>query len=372
MFAVCLLLLMAALFLVKRDVERKASIYLAAFLVAACVAMIPQIIGFSGFYTVWPGLTFAPFATELYAGPLLYLHADRLMRGGPLGWRKWLLLPGILQTLYYSWAFLFLGDYQNKWAFNNAVHVPYVVPVETVIAVALGVLAMVAITRMIRRYKTFLENSESASVEFQPDWLQRMVIAVIVAGVFFLLLELIPLIVEPLTYVNAYPLQLAMMLILAWLGFDALTRLHLPFPKMPDHGPEGSASVSRQDDTDSLSTGVRDWQEQGRKISEQVLANQWFLEPRFSIRDLAARVGSNETYISRALNQGLNVTFNRFINAMRVDCAKVLLADPEQSVLSAALDSGFNSKATFNRVFRDHTKMTPSQYKKSLNTSQNP
>lgn len=102
MFAVCLPMLVIAAMLATRRAERAANIFLAGFLLVAVVAQIPQIIGFPGFYQVWPGPTFAPFNVELYAGPLVYLHADRLMQGGPLGWRKWTKIPSSCGTGIYS------------------------------------------------------------------------------------------------------------------------------------------------------------------------------------------------------------------------------------------------------------------------------
>ena len=43
-----------------------------------------------------------------------------------------------------------------------------------------------------------------------------------------------------------------------------------------------------------------------------------------------------------------------------------LLASTKSNVLEVALDSGFNSESTFNRVFREMTGQTPAQFRKSL------
>ncbi|MCK5076853.1 MAG: AraC family transcriptional regulator, partial [Calditrichia bacterium] len=47
--------------------------------------------------------------------------------------------------------------------------------------------------------------------------------------------------------------------------------------------------------------------------------------------------------------------------------AKTNLVDPKKrhlTILALALDSGFNSKSSFNNVFKKHLKITPSQYQK--------
>ena len=122
-------------------------------------------------------------------GALFYLHADRLMRDGPLGWRKWLLAPGVIQTVYYAAMFLFLGDYQAKWAYNDAFHEPYVVPIETTAALGLGGWSLWAVVAMARRYREFLKNTHSASHDFDPKWLYRLIIAIIPALAIFVSLE---------------------------------------------------------------------------------------------------------------------------------------------------------------------------------------
>lgn len=358
MLAVCGPLFIISVMLLFRRVEREANIWLACFLFAAGIAQIPQIIGFSGFYAVWPGLTFAPFTVTLYVGPLIYLHADRLMRGGALGWRKFLIVPGIVQTLYYSWAFLTLGDYRSKWDYNGAIHMPYVEPVETILAIGLLGLALIGVYLMIRQYRRFLDQTQSAARDFDPTWLNRLVIALSAAALVFAGLEFTPIFIQPVSYVSAFPAQIAMTMIVAWLGFEALLRTQTHFPKLSEwkNGLDKGAENSGQN-----------WPDQGKQLRAAVVSGQWYLEPRISIRQLAERMGSNETYISRALNQGLGVSFNTFINELRIEHAKQLISKSDKSLLEIAFASGFNSKATFNRVFRTHSGATPSAFKASQN-----
>ncbi len=361
MFAVCLPLVIVAGMLLARRVEREANAFLAAFLLIAVIAQIPQIIGFAGFYNVWPGLTFAPFNIELYAGPLLYLHAYSLMIGPPLGWRRWLLLPGIVQTSYYTWAFLALGDYRAKWDYSASFHVPYIQPVETAIGLALMVLAMIFMFRMIARYRVFLNDTQSAAVDFQPTWLTRLMVAIVLAAILFAALELTPLLMGPVSYVSGYPLQLLLTMVVTWLGFQALVQTTVAFPKM-------ATRDQAVDEARDKSAETKDWVVEGAALQEAVQDGGWYLESRLSIKDVASRMASNETYVSRAVNKGLGATFNGFINSLRVAHAQSLIRDGQQTLLGIAEASGFNSKATFNRVFRELTGQTPSQYR----TSQKP
>ena len=54
-----------------------------------------------------------------------------------------------------------------------------------------------------------------------------------------------------------------------------------------------------------------------------------------------------------------------FVNSYRVEEVQRRLVDPSSAhltVLAIGLEAGFNSKSSFNAVFKKHTKMTPSQY----------
>ena len=69
--------------------------------------------------------------------------------------------------------------------------------------------------------------------------------------------------------------------------------------------------------------------------------------------------------ISQAINKGFEMNFNDYINNHRVDeVIKELKSGTHhsQTLLSIALESGFNSKSTFNRAFKKHTQLTPIAY----------
>ena len=63
------------------------------------------------------------------------------------------------------------------------------------------------------------------------------------------------------------------------------------------------------------------------------------------------------------------MNFYEFVNSYPVDEIKKLLNDPEKKhfkMISLAYDTGFNSKASFNRIFKQLTNQTPSEYKAEI------
>lgn len=93
-----------------------------------------------------------------------------------------------------------------------------------------------------------------------------------------------------------------------------------------------------------------------------------YLDEELSLQKLSLLVNISTHRLSEVINQDLNTNFYRLINAYRVEEVKRKLKNPEfdkYSILGIAFESGFNSKSTFNKIFKEETGMTPSAFKKS-------
>lgn len=94
-----------------------------------------------------------------------------------------------------------------------------------------------------------------------------------------------------------------------------------------------------------------------------------YLDPELTLPVLADMINVPRNYLSLAINEGMGQNFYDFINSYRIKEVKKQLDDPdnnEKNLLNLAFNSGFNSKATFNSVFKKNTGMTPTEYKKSI------
>jgi AraC-like DNA-binding protein len=90
-----------------------------------------------------------------------------------------------------------------------------------------------------------------------------------------------------------------------------------------------------------------------------------FLNPDMKLQDLADHVSISPNHLSQTLNMELSTTFFDFVNSYRVEEVKQRLKDPAYhhlTILAIALESGFSSKASFNRVFKRHTGVIPSSF----------
>jgi len=86
-----------------------------------------------------------------------------------------------------------------------------------------------------------------------------------------------------------------------------------------------------------------------------------------SLRSLSEELAIPSYQLSWILNERMNITFSVLVNTYRVEEVKKRLAslqDKDKTILNIAFDAGFNTKTSFNRVFKKFTRMTPSQYRK--------
>ncbi len=103
-----------------------------------------------------------------------------------------------------------------------------------------------------------------------------------------------------------------------------------------------------------------------KKLDETIRTHKLYRNPELSLTDLSKSAAIPERTISDTINQELNKNFYQLINEYRVEEIKELLQDPSNDhlkILSLAYDSGFNSKATFNRIFKAYEGLTPQEYK---------
>lgn len=102
-------------------------------------------------------------------------------------------------------------------------------------------------------------------------------------------------------------------------------------------------------------------------LTDQMESHQVFKNSELSPKDLEELTGIKSHYITEVLNTLLGRNFYEFVNAYRVEEVKALISDSEnnnKTLLALGLESGFNSKASFNRIFKLHVGKSPSQFKK--------
>ncbi len=105
------------------------------------------------------------------------------------------------------------------------------------------------------------------------------------------------------------------------------------------------------------------------QITEILNQRKYYLDPELTLEGLAKNLEISRTELSKIINQDRGINFYDYINSFRTEefINRLLLEEyRNRNILDIAFDAGFNSKSTFNRVFKEQTGKTPLQYKKDI------
>ncbi|MCC8114031.1 MAG: helix-turn-helix domain-containing protein [Bacteroidales bacterium] len=121
---------------------------------------------------------------------------------------------------------------------------------------------------------------------------------------------------------------------------------------------QGTAAALSEDKADDLIT----------RFTDLMLTQQLYTDPSVNINNVAERLDTNRTYLSKAINNQLGHSFTQVVNSYRVRHAIKLISDTEANLPLKVVssDSGFSSLSTFYTTFQQETGMTPAKYRAQL------
>jgi len=210
----------------------------------------------------------------------------------------------------------------------------------------------------IRKYHLWLQDNYSNDEAYHLRWLYRLII---IFGIFWLMLVPYTLIDYlffdfQLSIADYYPIYLLMSIITIWISAEAFLKPEIVFVEAKEKVAKNLVQIDE------------DLSKEAEWLKLEMQTNQYFLDPEITIRKLAESLEIHPNKLSKLINSGLGKNFADFINQYRVDAVIKRINDPKYShitLLGISFECGFNSKTTFNRVFKNMTGQTPFQFKKS-------
>ncbi|RKE03460.1 helix-turn-helix domain-containing protein [Marinifilum flexuosum] len=106
-----------------------------------------------------------------------------------------------------------------------------------------------------------------------------------------------------------------------------------------------------------------------KRLEDLIQNEKPYLKGDLNIQELANTLKVSRQYLTQVINEKKKCNFNDYINLFRVEEFKTKAKNPNfknYTLLALALESGFNSKTSFNTIFKKHTGITPSQYRQSI------
>lgn len=104
------------------------------------------------------------------------------------------------------------------------------------------------------------------------------------------------------------------------------------------------------------------------RFTAEMLEQKLFTDPSLTITAVAERLGTNRTYLSKAINDITGKTFTQLVNEYRIRQAIAEISDlkADKPLKQISTDVGFNSLSTFYNTFQASTGMTPARYRSQL------
>ncbi len=338
-------LVFSFLLLEKRE-NRKANRFLALLILALCLTFTPYMME-PAIWHRYRWLAWLPFSLSYWIGPSLYLYVRTLTSS--IGVSKkdgWHFAPIVLNYLH-SFYHLFL-DRGLHWFHATAELL------ESAAIVSILIYSWVTYKK-VSVYQQSLLNQVSTTEFIDLQWVKRIIKVLVFSFLIILLFLAISSTLlgkEPTNEWDEYRASILLVYagMLYWISINGFRQAQtIVLPKVEDETEE----------IPKMSTLLSELQ---ALVTDQKL----YRNPEFSLAELSELSGLSGRVISGVLNRELGKNYFQFINEYRVIEVKVRLKDPgyeHLTILSLALDAGFNSKASFNRVFKLYTGQTPKDFK---------
>lgn len=100
-----------------------------------------------------------------------------------------------------------------------------------------------------------------------------------------------------------------------------------------------------------------------QQLLDKMETEKPYLDSKLTLGKLASMLDISSNHLSQVINQYEEVNFRDFVNKYRIEEFKTQAAKkPHFNILALALEAGFNSKSSFNHIFKKQTGKTPSHY----------
>jgi AraC-like DNA-binding protein len=304
-----------------------------------------------------------PVSGVLFIGPSLFFYVQSLTSSDFKFPRSHLFhfIPGFIFTIINAIAFISAASASAPTHASTVSVFSAVSSTENFLAIALSFYYIVLSIRLVHRHERWVFQHFSSASSKSLKWLRNLIVSLSLVWIVWLFAVVINFFTHDfiLTYLSSYPFQILTSVIIFWIGYVGFIE-----------GELFSTEISFEKKIDNLNTVSEKPLEAKNEVRKALLRamemNRLFLVPDLTLAMLSHQLNLSPRSISQTLNSDLNINFHDFINAYRVDEVKKRLPDPQYAhltILAIALDSGFNSKSSFNRIFMKATGVSPKEFK---------
>jgi len=387
--------LFLAVLLTTRQTNSTANRLLAVSMAGFSVYIFEGVYYAREYYRAFPHLIGVSVPLIYLFGPILYLYAQSVSRGGHGLPRRSLLhlVPFLLVTLYLLPFFLRSGA--AKISYLEALFrqgSPTDLTILQQLQYPYGILYVVLTIRLLRRHRAGLTDNFSSLEAINLLWLRNLTVGVAAIWALATGLHLLDLAGFGIGQMESSLTQLAVAVLVYSVGYFGLSQpeiFHgrigtsagevtrsLPLGTAGGAPPEAQTTSDAEEDRSGYEkSGLTPAEADSlmQRLREVMTERQPYLKSGLTLQELAGELGISAHNLSEVINSRSGMNFYDFVNGYRVEEVMRRLGDARFvnfTILAVAADSGFNSKATFNAFFKRHTGLTPSRFRREQGTGE--
>ncbi|MCE7993360.1 MAG: AraC family transcriptional regulator [Roseivirga sp.] len=338
----------------------KANRYLAVFLIALSLHLMEYGIDISGLVLDIPHVFTASYPIIFLMGPAFYLYTQSLFEPDRDFDKKQLLhlIPSLIVLLLFMPFYLLSGV--EKIALMQELGSSGTMEIPTGQFAFMGahllqtLIYVILAQAVLRKKQKELERISASTAIQQYGWIGKLTRAYMIYLGLYLLLLIILLSTKYYRVEIDYVMLLLTSLSVYAIGYTAMRQPVLFNALILTNGRQKT----------NLKTESQ--QEIKSRLESYFQSEKPYLNEELRLDDIATALSIPAYQLSEVINESFGKNFFEFTNSYRVEEAKRLLGNPQYSnlkILAVAFDAGFGNKATFNRVFKKNTGLTPSQFK---------
>jgi len=338
--------------------NRRANRIMAAFLLLLAIGMSHGVVSLAGVYEIWPALVLLMGTLPLLYGPLFFFYvraiADCEARWQPVDALH--VVPFLLGLAAYGVSRSWEGPAPGSRVIDSIVRAPWQVVLVLATLQTIGYVRWIRC--LLRRHAEAVKSSYSTIDKVTLGWLRwRLTVYGVIWAAGIVMVAAVAF--EPRA------LGLASQLVFFLVALNTFVTGYRAMLQPIFFGRDEPTGPSRRYERSSLTP------ENAARYKARLLAlmerDQPFLDPEITLPGLAQALEVPPAHLSRIINELMGQNFFEFINRYRVEAARRRLATrgaAGEKLITVALECGFNSLSTFNRVFKDLAGRTPSDYRR--------
>lgn len=328
-----------------------------------------------GKFMDYPYIAYTNFITDFVYNPLIYFYCLSLTKPNfRINWKMMLhFFPALLMVFYYFNFFIAPVDKKLEIMQSGYNYFPSDVAAFSYATLFQGLIYLVLSASQLHKYGKRIKHFFSAIEKRNFNWIKIILIFNLIAAVFCFFLY------RTHWYIFGQSVAIFSAILIYFIGYAMLSAPpHMPVATLAleagdmDTGSPGSEiKIVSEEDQKYVRSGLSP--EKSKKIAltitDFMAAKKPYLEPDLNLKQFADDLHLPVHHLSQVINQQFNKNFYDYINSYRVAEIKSRLADNKYdhlTLLAIAFECGFNSKATFNNVFKKSTGRSPSEFKKDL------